>query len=123
MTATHCPHCHRPLVGAEQRDRRPSPHMARRVARIQELVAKHFGVTVEDIRKKRGTRSRVIPSQVAIYLARQLEPQPTQNELGWLFGDRNHTSILSALRAVERMREAEPTFALELLDLERRISW
>ena len=73
------------------------------VARIQAAVARHYGLRVSDMKSSRRARSEARPRQVAMYLARQHSPRSLP-EIGRLFGDRDHTTVIHAIRVVTKRR-------------------
>lgn len=67
---------------------------------IQRAVAKHFDVRHMDMISSRRTAKVVWPRQVAIYLCRNLTPN-SYPQIGRMFGDRDHTTCLHAVRKVD----------------------
>ena len=65
---------------------------------IQQLVARHFGVSVPDIIGTRRTRQVAEPRMVAMYLCRELT-RLSSNEIGDAFG-RTHANVLHAARTI-----------------------
>lgn len=72
------------------------------IAKIQETVCRHYGVTRVDMLSARRTWDIVRPRQVAMYLARVLTTR-SMPEIGRRFGDRDHTTALHAFRKIERL--------------------
>jgi hypothetical protein len=73
-----------------------------RVKVIQHAVAEHWGITVEDLKSADRSQSFTLPRHVAIYLVRN-QLGLSLNEIGRHFGGRDHATILSALRKIERL--------------------
>jgi chromosomal replication initiator protein len=71
------------------------------VDRIQEVVARRWGVTPEGLRSKARTKSLTVPRQVAMYLARDLLKMQLV-EIGQAFGGRDHSTVIHSLDKVER---------------------
>ncbi|WP_227763568.1 chromosomal replication initiator protein DnaA [Zhaonella formicivorans] len=65
------------------------------ISRIQEKVAKHFNLRVEEFKAKKRTRSVAFPRQIAMYLARELTDLSLPR-IGEEFGGRDHTTVLHA---------------------------
>lgn len=65
---------------------------------IQQLVARHFGVSVPDIIGARRTRQVAEPRMVAMYLCRELT-RLSSNEIGSAFG-RTHANVLHAAKTI-----------------------
>jgi len=67
---------------------------------IQETVAQHFKIKVNEIKGKKRTKSIAYPRHIAMYLCRSL----TDNSLpkiGEEFGGRDHTTVLHAQEKIE----------------------
>jgi chromosomal replication initiator protein len=73
---------------------------------IQAAVEAHFGLAPGTLRSPRRDREAARPRQLAMYLARRLAGR-SLTEIGRLFGDRHHTSVLHAIRAIEALRLAD----------------
>jgi chromosomal replication initiator protein len=71
------------------------------VARVQEVVARRWGVTPEGLRSKARTKSLTVPRQVAMFLARDLLGMQLV-EIGQAFGGRDHSTVIHSLGKVER---------------------
>jgi chromosomal replication initiator protein len=68
---------------------------------VQECVAAHFQVTLQELRGARRHRSVLVPRQVAMYLCRRLT-EASLPEIGRAFGGRDHTTVIHAVNKVER---------------------
>ena len=87
---------------------------------IQRIVSKHFNVTKADLLSARRTRTVVRPRQIAMYLAKTLTPRSLP-EIGRRFGNRDHTTVLHAVRKIEEMATADRGFADEIDMLKRML--
>ncbi len=67
---------------------------------ILKTVSRHFGVSKGDILSQRRHRSVVWPRQIGMYLAKQLTSRSLP-EIGRRFGNRDHTTVLHAIRKIE----------------------
>lgn len=92
-----------------------------RVSDIQELVAKHFGVKVNELNGQRRTRSVALPRQVAIYLTRKLT-KLSSKEIGGYFGNRDHSTVLHAHKTIEEAATQDPTLAHTISQLTRLLN-
>jgi chromosomal replication initiator protein len=68
---------------------------------IQKLVATRYNVSRADILSERRTAAVVKPRQIAMYLAKALTPRSLP-EIGRRFGGRDHTTVLHAVRKIEK---------------------
>ena len=87
------------------------------VENIQKTVADYYKIKVADMYSKKRPASIARPRQIAMYLAKEL----TQNslpEIGELFGGRDHTTVLHAVRkiAAERQQVTELNQQLHVLE-------
>lgn len=84
-----------------------------KIANVQRAVAKYFGVTFYDLISARRTVDIVRPRQIGYYLAQKLTLRSLP-EIGRRFGGRDHTSVLSGIRKIERLRSCDPTLEADL---------
>ena len=75
---------------------------------IQKRVADHFQIRHSDMTSKRRPNNIAIPRQIAMYLARTLTKHSLQ-EIGDLFGGRDHGTVIHACKAVDNMCEQDAT--------------
>lgn len=85
---------------------------------ILRVISRHYGVTRGDILSERRNRSIVLPRQVGMYLAKRLTARSLP-EIGRRFGGRDHTTVLHAIRKIEREIGANQTLREDLGILER----
>ena len=71
------------------------------IDRVQEVVARRWGVTPEGLRSKARTKRLTVPRQVAMYLARDLLGMQLV-EIGQAFGGRDHSTVIHSLDKVSR---------------------
>ena len=74
------------------------------VETIQKRVTEHYQLRIGDMTSKRRPNNIAIPRQIAMYLARTLTKHSLQ-EIGDLFGGRDHGTVIHACKAVENMME------------------
>jgi len=84
---------------------------------IQKTVADHYKIKVADMYSKRRPNNIAMPRQVAMYLAKELT-QKSLPEIGELFGGRDHTTVLHAVRKIGKARhmDNELNHALHVLE-------
>lgn len=87
---------------------------------IKEIVAKAYGLRVEDLDSRSRAAQVVWPRQVAMYLAREVAGEPLP-QIGAAFGGRNHSTVLNACRRVRERVSSDPGEAMTIKSLERRI--
>ncbi|MFH1766427.1 MAG: chromosomal replication initiator protein DnaA [Gemmatimonadota bacterium] len=77
--------------------------------RIQDTVAKQWGVTNAALCSKRRTKDLTVPRQVAMYLIRELLDRSLV-QIGSLFGGRDHSTVIHSIRKVEETIVSDPSF-------------
>ncbi len=87
------------------------------VENIQKTVADYYKIKVADMYSKKRPASIARPRQIAMYLAKELT-QKSLPEIGELFGGRDHTTVLHAVRkiAAERQQMTELNQQLHVLE-------
>jgi chromosomal replication initiator protein len=87
------------------------------VENIQKTVADYYKIKVADMYSKKRPASIARPRQIAMYLAKELT-QKSLPEIGELFGGRDHTTVLHAVRKIggERQQVTELNQQLHVLE-------
>ncbi len=73
---------------------------------IQRKVSDHFRIRQSEMTSARRAREVARPRQIAMYLAKQLTPRSLP-EIGRRFGGRDHTTVIHAVRQIEKLRIAD----------------
>jgi chromosomal replication initiator protein len=92
-----------------------------RIEDILKVVSRHFGVSRSDILSQRRHRSVVWPRQIGMYLAKQMTTRSLP-EIGRRFGNRDHTTVLHAIRKIDGELENNPRLKDEIEDLKKLLS-
>jgi chromosomal replication initiator protein len=90
------------------------------VENIQKTVADFFNIKVADMYSKKRPANIARPRQIAMYLAKELT-QKSLPEIGELFGGRDHTTVLHAVRKITADRGKSPECNHELHVLEQTL--
>jgi chromosomal replication initiator protein len=90
------------------------------VENIQKTVADFFNIKVADMYSKKRPANIARPRQIAMYLAKELT-QKSLPEIGELFGGRDHTTVLHAVRKIAADRSKNPEVNHELHVLEQTL--
>lgn len=75
--------------------------------RIIRETAKHYGLKVGDLVGSSRRKLNVTARSVAMYLVRRMTENSFQ-EIGKLFGNRDHTTVLHAYKKINSMKRSEP---------------
>ncbi len=90
------------------------------VEAIQKIVATYFQVRVADLKSHRRLKALVRPRQVAMYLCRK-HTDSSFPDLGSRFGDKDHTTVMSACRRVDDLIKNDPSLRGQVLEMERQL--
>lgn len=85
-------------------------HLQNRIKRIQQCVAKEFGVKLDDMFSERRTAAVVRARQVAMWICKEWTVH-SYPEIGDKFGGRDHTTVMHAVRSIEKKRHIDPDLA------------
>ena len=91
----------RDIVGTEEHKAAPSE--------ILKSVASHYGLRVSDMKAKSNAKPVAFPRQVAMYLCRKLT-ELSYPEIGRLFNDKHHSTVMHSVEKIERMIEDDADF-------------
>ena len=91
------------------------------VETIQKYVADFYKIKIADMYSKKRPASIALPRQIAMYLSKELT-QKSLPEIGELFGGRDHTTVLHAVRKItdSRLKNADLNRDLHLLEQQIR---
>jgi chromosomal replication initiator protein len=87
---------------------------------IQKLVASRYNVSRSDILSERRTAAVVKPRQIAMYLSKVLTLRSLP-EIGRRFGGRDHTTVLHAVRKIEKQIGDDAALSEEVELLKRML--
>ncbi|HQC99805.1 MAG TPA: helix-turn-helix domain-containing protein, partial [Aquabacterium sp.] len=84
---------------------------------IQKTVADFYKIKIADMYSKKRPASIAKPRQIAMYLAKEMT-QKSLPEIGELFGGRDHTTVLHAVRKIggDRTKDSELNQQLHVLE-------
>jgi chromosomal replication initiator protein len=68
---------------------------------IMKAVARHYQVSLADLKSDRKNRQLALPRQLAMYLCRKYS-HLSLPDIGSLFGGKNHTTVLHAIRKISK---------------------
>jgi chromosomal replication initiator protein len=88
---------------------------------IQRAVCSHFSFSNAELLSKDRHKSVAFARQVAMYLCRQ-RLKCSFPELGRAFGNRDHTTVMSACRRVESLRQQDPQVNAHLQAIENKLA-
>lgn len=83
------------------------------IEEIQKKVAHYYNVRIQDMRSARRSRNIAFPRQVAMYASKKLTDRSLP-DIGEHFGGKDHTTVLHAVRKIERMMQESADFKEEI---------
>jgi chromosomal replication initiator protein len=89
------------------------------ITKVQEVVARRWGVTPEGLRSKARIKTLTVPRQIAMFLARDLL-QMQLVEIGQAFGGRDHSTVIHSVDKVARLMTRDRGFR-ENVELARMV--
>jgi chromosomal replication initiator protein len=79
------------------------------IDKVQDVVARRWGVTPEGLRSKARIKSLTVPRQIAMYLAREML-QMQLVEIGQSFGGRDHSTVIHSVEKVQKQLQRDRVF-------------
>ncbi|MCZ6805480.1 MAG: DnaA/Hda family protein, partial [Deltaproteobacteria bacterium] len=99
----------------------PSQDTVTTVEDIQRLACGYFGIRLADLKSRRRHRAVSFPRMVAMYVCRQ-RLGTSYPELGERFGGKDHTTVMSAVRKIGGLIEAQDERVLSAVGaIERKL--
>lgn len=89
--------------------------------RIQQLVAEHYKVKVDDLTSSRRFKTIAEPRQIAMYLCKKFL-KTSFPEIGQHFGGKDHSTVIHAVRKVTKDIEDNPSLQASISQLEKSLS-
>jgi chromosomal replication initiator protein len=89
------------------------------IEQIQREVARFYKLAVEELRQDRRTKALAHARQVAMYLSRKLT-KSSFPEIAAKF-NKDHSTVISSVRKVEKERETDEAVKKELVELEHKL--
>ena len=87
---------------------------------IQTQVGEHYRIRKAEMTSARRAREVARPRQVAMYLSKQLTPKSLP-DIGRRFGGRDHTTVIHAVRQIEKLRASDAELDADIRLLTRQL--
>ena len=71
-----------------------------KIDQVQQLVANHYNITVEDLKSKKRKASVALPRQIAMYICRT-ELGESYPKIGIEFGGKDHTTVMHSVDKIK----------------------
>ena len=86
---------------------------------IQNIVAAHYHLNINEMLSARRTRSLARPRQIAMYLAK-LYTTSSLPEIGRKFTNRDHTTVIHAVKKIEELIQKDNEMKQSVLEIKKR---
>ncbi|MEL6476019.1 MAG: chromosomal replication initiator protein DnaA [Pseudomonadota bacterium] len=90
------------------------------IEEIKRVVSNYFNLRMSDLTSARRARTVARPRQMAMYLCKMLTPKSLP-EIGRGFGNRDHTTVIHAVKTIEKLKESDGQLAEDLEALRRHL--
>lgn len=87
---------------------------------IQKVVASFFNIKVSDLKSQRKLKLIAQPRQICMYLARKLT-NCSYPEIGSKFGGKDHSTVIHAVRKIEKRLEDDPKLRNTIETIEKNL--
>lgn len=115
-------HCVEPrLIAHLQMSEREEPNGCISILAIQDLVARQFGVTRDDLISQIFPRKNSLPRSIAMWLSYKVG-RFQEVQIGRAFGNRHHTTVFYGVRKIERMCAADEQIKKSVEELKAALS-
>lgn len=92
-----------------------------KVKTIKQVVANFYGLNIHDIDGLGRSKQTAIARHIAVHITKKLTGKSFP-EIGRLFGDRDHTTIMHSVNRIQEMRDKDPEFNEFVRGFEARLS-
>ena len=87
---------------------------------IQNLVASHFNLNIQELLSPRRSRSLARPRQIAMYLAKQ-HTTNSLPDIGRKFSNRDHTTVIHAVKKIDELIKKDNDIRLSVTELKKKL--
>lgn len=91
---------------------------------VEEIIKKvslHFNMKISDMKSAKRLKAVVLPRQIAMYLSRQLTSS-SYPEIGDRFGGKDHSTIIHAIRKIEKLMEEDFQLRTTIENLKKELT-
>ena len=85
---------------------------------IQNIVATHFSLSVQEMLSSRRSRSLARPRQIAMYLAKRYTTNSLP-EIGRKFSNRDHTTVIHAVKKIEELIRTDNEIKQNIVEIKK----
>ena len=81
-----------------------------KIDQVQQLVARQYNITVEDLKSKKRSAKIGVPRQIAMYICRTYLNEPLAR-IGSEFGGKDHTTVMHSVEKITKETEKDANLA------------
>ena len=90
------------------------------VESIQNIVAIHYNLNIQEMLSSRRSRSLARPRQIAMYLAKQ-HTTNSLPEIGRKFSNRDHTTVIHAVKKIEELIKKDNEIKHNISEIKKKL--
>jgi len=90
------------------------------VESIQNLVASHFHLNIQELLSPRRSRSLARPRQIAMYLAKQYTTNSLP-DIGRKFSNRDHTTVIHAVKKINELIKKDNEIRETIIEIKKKL--
>ena len=87
---------------------------------IQNIVASHFNLNIQEMLSPRRSRSLARPRQIAMYLAKQYTTNSLP-DIGRKFSNRDHTTVIHAVKKIDELIKKDNEIKQDIIEIKKRL--
>jgi len=84
-----------------------------KIDQVQQLVANHYNIKVEDLKSKKRVSTIAFPRQIAMYICRVILEEPL-TKIGIEFGGKDHTTVMHSVDKIKKQIKNDKKIELEI---------
>ena len=90
------------------------------IEQVQQVIAQHYNISVEDLKSKKKTSNIAIPRQIAMYICRNIFDE-SLSKIGMEFGGKDHTTVMHSVNKIKNEIANDEVFKNEINKLISKI--
>ena len=87
------------------------------IRKIQSIISNYFNISMSQLKSNNKKKSYSYPRHLAIYLSKKYTDLSHQ-EIGFFFGERNHSTVLYAIKKIENLKGKNFGLRGDLINIE-----
>lgn len=91
-----------------------------KIEQVQQLVANHYNITVEDLKSKKRMAKIGVPRQIAMYICRTVLEESLP-KIGIEFGGKDHTTVMHSVDKIKRELKTNQILEMEIQKIVNQI--